>query len=68
MKTLAGFCDSNPAGVEFMKSLQNELAWESAGEFACFIASIATIQRVLWIPDFRSICGGASTPPVCATR
>jgi len=66
METLAGFWDSNPAGVEFMKGLQNELAWESAGELAFFIAPIDRIQATLGIPDFRSLFGGGS-PPACAT-
>jgi len=66
METLAGFWDSNPAGVEFMKGLQNELAWESAGELAFFIAPIDRIQATLGIPDFRSLFGGVS-PPACAT-
>jgi hypothetical protein len=66
METLAGFWDSNPAGVEFMKGLQNELTWESAGELAFFIAPIDRIQLALGTPDFRSLCGGAS-PPACAT-
>ena len=66
METLAGFWDSNPAGVEFMKGLQNELAWESAGELAFFIAPIDRIQATLGIPAFRSLFGGGS-PPACAT-
>ena len=66
METLAGFWDSNPAGVEFMKGLQNELAWESAGELAFFIAPIDRIQLALGTPDFRSLFGGAS-PPAFAT-
>ena len=62
METLAGFWDSNPAGVEFMKGLQNELACESAGELAFFIAPIDRIQLALGTPDFRSLIGGASPP------
>ena len=66
METLAGFWDSNPAGVEFMKGLQNELAWESAGELAFFIAPIDRIKLPMGTPDFRSLFGGVS-PPACAT-
>ena len=66
MEKLAGFPGSNVAGVEFMKGLQNELAWESAGELAFFIAPIDRIQRALWIPDFRSLFGGVF-PPAFAT-
>ena len=66
MEKLAGFCDSNATGIEFMESLQNELAWESAGELAFFIAPIDRIQATLGIPDFRSLFGGGS-PPACAT-
>lgn len=43
METLAGFWNSNPAGVEFLQGLQNELARESAGELAFFIAPIDRI-------------------------
>jgi hypothetical protein len=66
METLAGFWDSNPAGVEFMKGLQNELACESAGELAFFIAPIERIQLALETPDFRSLFSGGP-PPACAT-
>ena len=66
MKTLAGFRDSNPAGVEFLKGLQNELACDSAGELAFFIAPIDRIQLALETPDFRSLFGGGPHP-ACAT-
>jgi hypothetical protein len=49
-----------------MKSLQNELAWESAGELAFFIAPIDKIQLALGTPIFAPLFGGAS-PPACAT-
>jgi hypothetical protein len=49
-----------------MKGLKNELAWESAGELAFFIAPIDRIQLALGTPDFRSLFGGAS-PPASAT-
>jgi hypothetical protein len=66
METMAGFYDSNATGIEFMKGLKNELAWESAGELAFFIAPIDRVQLALGTPDFRSLFGGAS-PPACAT-
>lgn len=66
METMAGFYDSNATGIEFMKGLKNELAWESAGELSFFIAPIDRIQLALGTPDFRSLFGGAS-PPACAT-
>ena len=59
METLAGFWDSTAIGVEFMKGLQDELTWESAGELVFFIAPIGRIQRALETPDFRSLFGGA---------
>ena len=66
MEKLAGVWDSNPDRVEFLKGSQNELARESAGELAFFIAPIDRIQAALGPPDFRSLFGGA-TPPACAT-
>ncbi len=51
MEALAGFRDSNPAGVEFMKGSQNKLAWESAGGLAFFIAAIDRIQLALGTPS-----------------
>ncbi len=66
MEKLAGFCNSNATGIEFMKSLQNELAWESAGELAFFIAPIDRMKLPMGTPDFRSLFGGVS-PPACAT-
>jgi hypothetical protein len=66
MEKLAGFCDSNATGIEFMKGLQNELAWKSAGELAFFIAPIDRIKLPMGTPDFRSLFGGVS-PPACAT-
>ena len=68
MEKLAGFCDSNATGVEFMKGLQNKLAWESVGELAFFIAPIERIQRALGIPDFRSLFGGVFPPPFATLR
>jgi len=68
METMAGFCDSNATGVEFMKGLQNKLAWESVGELAFFIAPIERIQRALGIPDFRSLFGGVFPPPFATLR
>lgn len=66
METMAGFCESNATGIEFMKGLKNELAWKSASELAFFIAPIDRIQPNLGTPDFRSLfCGGS--PPASAT-
>jgi hypothetical protein len=50
IEKLAGFCDSNATGIEFMKGLQNEWAWKSAGELAFFIAPINRIQLALGPP------------------
>ena len=47
MEKLAGFCNSNATGIEFMKILQNELAWESAGGLAFFIAPIDRIKLLI---------------------
>ena len=58
MEKLAGFCDSNATGIELIKSLQNELAWESAGELAFFIAPIDRMKLPMGTPDFRSLFGG----------
>jgi hypothetical protein len=63
METMAGFGDSNPTGIEFMKGLKNNLACESAGKLAFFIALIDRIQLILGTPDFRSLFGGVSPPP-----
>ena len=62
IETMAGFGDSNATGIEFMKGLKNELAWESAGELAFFIAPIDSIQSTLGTIDFRSLFGGDSPP------
>ena len=48
----AGFWDSNRVGVEFMKGLQNELAWESAGRLVFFIVSMDRIPLTLERCDF----------------
>lgn len=63
METLAGFWDLNQAGVEFMKSLQNELAWESAGKLAFFIAPIYKIQLAFGTPIFARFLAGSLPRP-----
>ena len=68
IETMAGFGDSNATGIEFMKGLKNELAWESAGELAFFIAPIDSIQSTLGTIDFRSLFGGDSPPASAPLR
>jgi len=63
METMAGFCDSNATGIEFMKGLKNELAWESAGELAFFIAPIDRFQLALGTPIFARFLAGALPRP-----
>jgi hypothetical protein len=65
IEKLASFCDSNATGIEFMKGLKNELAWESAGELAFFIAPIDRIQLALGTPIFaRFLAGALPRPPL----
>jgi hypothetical protein len=48
-----------------MKGLKNELAWESAGELAFFIAPIDRIQLALGTPIFaRFLAGALPRPPL----
>lgn len=63
MEKLAGFCNSNATGIEFMKSLQNELAWESAGELAFFIAPIDRIKLLMGTPIFARFLAGSLPRP-----